>query len=124
MIVGVGIDFVQVSRLERAITTNARFMTRVFTSGEIDYCGTGEVRFERFAARFAVKEAVSKALGITWGDAIPWTDAEVDLEASGKPFVRLTGKAEERMAELGVCRIHISITHSAGFAVAVAVAEA
>lgn len=123
MIGGVGVDIIEVGRLEKAITKNDRFVSRVFTPAEIAYCGTGKVRFERFAARFAVKEAVSKALGITWGDAIPWTDAEVEIAESGKPSVRLSGKAAERMEALGVTVVHVSISHSGGVAVAIAVAE-
>ena len=123
MIAGVGVDIVEIARMERAVTRTESFAARVFTPKEIAYCGTGKLCFQRFAARFAVKEAVSKALGITWSDAIPWTDAEVDMEPSGKPFVRMTGRAADRMAKLGVTSIHISITHSGGYAVAMAVAE-
>ena len=123
MIEGVGVDIIEVDRLEKAITNSDRFLLRVFTPAEIEYCGTGKVRFERFAARFAVKEAVSKALGITWGDAVPWTDAEVEIEESGKPLVRLSGKAAERVEALGVIGVHVSISHSGGLAVAMAVAE-
>lgn len=121
MIVGVGIDLVDIARIRTALDnprTGRRFRDRVFTPGEIAYCERRARRFESFAARFAAKEAVIKALGSACG----WHDMEV-VRADGAPVLRLAGRAAARAADLGVARIHLSLSHSETHATAFVIAE-
>jgi holo-[acyl-carrier protein] synthase len=125
-ILGIGIDVVEVSRMDRALAdpvTGERFRIRVFTEGEREYCRQRAGRAESFAGRFAAKEAVMKALGsgAPWGFA--WQDIEVVREPSGFPSVVLRGRALKRARAMGAGCIHLSISHAAGIAVAEAVAE-
>jgi holo-[acyl-carrier protein] synthase len=124
MIVGVGTDLVEVARIRRAVDdprTGSRFRARVFTAAETDYCSARASSAESFAARFAAKEAVMKALG-TGFPQIAWTDIEVVREG-GAPFVRLHGRAARRAESLGVKRWHLSLAHAGGFALAFVTAE-
>src|SRR5580658_5588583 len=97
MIVGTGIDLCEVERMERAMAAphGTRFRERVFTAGEIAYAESKANRGERYAARFAAKEAGMKALGTGWRDGLRWQDLEVLNLASGRPTLRLHGKAAE-----------------------------
>lgn len=126
MIIGIGIDMIDVERIRRAVDdpkTGHRFRTRVFTAGEIAYCERKKHGYaESFAARFAAKEAVMKALGRGFGDGVAWLDIEV-MRARGAPSLRLAGYAAARGAELGITRWHLSLTHTAMQAVAYVVAE-
>ena len=115
-IVGVGIDVVQVARLERALARTPQLALRLFTAGERD----GE-RPESLAARFAAKEAVAKALGAPGG--LRWTDAEVVRDPSGRPRLRLHGGVAEEAASQGITAWHLSLSHDGGIATAVVVAE-
>ena len=125
MIVGVGIDIVRVDRIERAMSRwGGRFLARVFTPGERRYCDEHTESAVRYAARFAVKEAVFKALGRGRGDCGGFTSVEVEREKSDRPFVVLSGRAREYAAGMGVVNVHVSLTHDAGVAAAVAVIEA
>lgn len=121
MIVGVGIDLVEVARIRAAIerpNTGAKLTRRVFTSGEIAYCERRRNRFESYAARFAAKEAMIKALGQACG----WCEMEVVRE-DGAPSMVLSGRAAERAAGLAIRRIHLSMTHTAVLAAAYVIAE-
>jgi holo-[acyl-carrier protein] synthase len=115
-IVGVGVDVVQVARLERALTRTPRLAHRLFTDGERE-C----VRVEQLAARFAAKEAAAKALGAPGG--LRWRDAEVVREAGGRPRLVLHGTAAEEAAAQGIRTCHLSLSHDGGVATAVVVAE-
>lgn len=122
MILGVGVDLVQIERLR---TVNPRLFLRICTEAERAFCDRFENdgRLERYAGRFAVKEAVSKALGTGIAAGVQWTDIEALPLPSGAPEVRLHGKALERMLALGGERVHVSISHDKGHAVAMAVLE-
>ena len=116
MIVGVGIDVVQVDRLERALARTPTLADRLFTDGE-----RSSLRAESLAARFAAKEAVAKALGAPGG--LRWTDAEVISDPSGRPHLVLHGGVAEEAAAQGITTWHLSLSHDGGVATAVVVAE-
>jgi holo-[acyl-carrier protein] synthase len=126
MIVGTGIDLCEVERIERAISAphGARFRERVFTAGEIAYAEPKANRAERYAARFAAKEAGMKALGTGWQNGVTWHDLEVVNLASGRPTLRLHGKAAEVAGSLGVRNISLSLTHTERQAMALVILEA
>ena len=124
MIVGSGVDLCEVPRIEGAITRHGRrFIQRVFTEREIAYAESKANRYERYAARFAAKEAGMKALGTGWRGGIAWRDFEVANLNSGRPTLRLHGKAAELAEKLGVRGIALSITHTAGQALAMVILE-
>ena len=124
MIVGMGVDIAEIDRMEGAITRNGqRILDRLFTPAEIAYCERHKDRFERYAARFAVKEAAMKALGTGWRHGVRWVDIEVVNLPGGKPTLRLAGVAAEFAARLGVKNISISITHSGNTALAQVIFE-
>lgn len=123
-VVSTGIDLVDVQRLEAAMARHPeRFVRRVFTDAERAYCERRARPSIHFAGRFAVKEAVLKALQTGWAKGIGWTQVEVVSGQAGEPSVVLTGGAADRAQALGIARIHISISHTDSHAVASAVAE-
>ena len=121
MIVGTGIDIVQIARIEK-ISQNSRFFTRVFTPNENALFESSGKRIETIAGRFAAKEAILKALGCGLCD-LPLTQIEVLRAPTGQPTVSLAGAANERAQTLHISRIHISISHDGGFAIAQPIAE-
>ncbi|HXG94078.1 MAG TPA: holo-ACP synthase [Blastocatellia bacterium] len=124
MIVAIGIDIVEIQRVEEILARRGdRFRRRVFTEAEIDYCERRAARVESYAARFAAKEAMMKALGTGWAEGIAWREIEVIRGESGAPAIALHGRALARMRELGASRAHLSISHSREFAVAQVVLE-
>ncbi len=124
MILGLGIDISEVNRIEAAIGRHGRaFLERVFTPAEIEYCERYRNRFERYAGRFAAKEAGMKALGTGWRGGIRWVDFEVTRLPSGQPTLALHGKARELAERKGVERIALSITHSGNTALAQVIFE-
>ncbi|MFL5270449.1 MAG: holo-ACP synthase [Anaeromyxobacteraceae bacterium] len=122
MLVGFGIDIVAVPRIERVLSSahGERFLARCFTDGERAYCDAAKDRATRYAARFAAKEAASKALGVPLG--IGFLDVEV-VRGEGAPALRLAGAAARAAAERGVARVHVTLTHDGGVAVAAVVLE-
>jgi holo-[acyl-carrier protein] synthase len=123
-IVGHGIDLVETERIARMLADHPeRFLERCFTPREVED-SEGVRRFEHLAARFAAKEAALKAIGTGWARGIGWTDVETVRHESGRPELRVHGKAAEIAAELGVTRWHVSLTHTAAFAAASVIAEA
>ncbi|HNY32421.1 MAG TPA: holo-ACP synthase [Fibrobacteria bacterium] len=121
MIVGLGIDSVLIERI-RAVST--RLFERICTPAERQYCESfGEGRFERYAGRFAAKEAISKALGTGISQGINWTDLEILPSPSGAPVAVLHGPALERSRLLGATTVLVSITHDKSTAAAVCVLE-
>ncbi|MEW6440752.1 MAG: holo-ACP synthase [bacterium] len=125
MIRGIGVDVVEVDRIARILGGNGheRFLARVYTSAELQYCVGKARRTEHLAARFAAKEAVFKALGTGWSGGIGWKDVEVRNEATGLPRVFLHGKALEVFRERGGGKLLLSISHTSRVAVAHAVWE-
>jgi len=124
VIVGLGLDIAEIDRIEAAITRHgAPFLERVFTPGEVAYCERYRNKFERYAARFAAKEAAMKALGTGWRRGVRWRDIEVTREPSGKPTLRLEGIAKQVAEALGVKNISLTITHSGNWALAEVIFE-
>jgi holo-[acyl-carrier protein] synthase len=124
-VVGLGLDLVEVDRLGAAIERHGeRFLRRVFTEGERDYCEAKSEPAVFYAARFAAKEAVAKAFGTGIGADIGWLDIEVVRNAFGAPAVHLAGKGAELAALRGVDRVLLSITHTRGMAAASVVLQA
>lgn len=119
MIVGVGVDLIEIGRIADALARRPRFAERCFTEAEAAYCLSRASPPQHFAARFAAKEAVGKALG---RGMTRWREVEV-VRGRGAPTVALHAHYAEWAARLGVDRIHLSLTHSKGMAVAMAVAE-
>ena len=118
-VVGLGLDLVEVDRLGAAIERHGeRFLRRVFTEGERDYCDAKSEPAVFYAARFAAKEAVAKAFGTGIGADIGWLDIEVVRNAAGAPAVCLAGKGTELAALRGVDRVLLSMTHTSGMAAA------
>jgi holo-[acyl-carrier protein] synthase len=125
MIVGLGLDVVGVARIRAARARHPdRFLERVYTAAEQAYCLGFKDPDERFAARWAVKEAAMKALGTGWAQGVTFTDIEVVAGAGGAPGLVFTGAARERAAALGMTRALVTISHSDGLAIAVVVLEA
>ena len=123
-IIGHGIDAVEVSRIGRLLDEHGgRFRERCFTAGEQVYAESSKRRVEHYAARFAAKEAILKALGTGWSRGVAWTDAEVVREPNGRPTVLLHGVAKQIADEMGIARWSLSLTHTASLALASAIAE-
>ncbi|MFZ5825172.1 MAG: holo-ACP synthase [Bacillota bacterium] len=124
MILGTGIDIIEVERIEQALSRHGdRLLARLFTPGEIAYSESSKThRTRRLAARFAAKEATLKAFGLGLRD-VKWTDIEVVRDDLGKPALRLTGRLAEIAAERGVAELHLSLSHCKEYAIAQVVAE-
>jgi holo-[acyl-carrier protein] synthase len=124
MIVGLGVDITEVTRIEAAIARHGRpFLERIFTPSEIMYCEKYRHRAERFAGRFAAKEAAMKALGTGWRHGVRWLDIEVVREPSGKPTLKLSGETRAIADRLGVKNIALTITHDGNTALAQVIFE-
>ena len=117
---GVGIDLVDVARFQRPAKS---LVERLFTAAERRYCDRQAHPAPHYAARFAAKEAVLKALGTGWSGGIAWTDVEIVREAHGAATVKLAGVAAKRAKKLMIRSWHVSMTHSATTAAAVAIAQ-
>lgn len=124
MVVGLGTDLMEIERIAQSIARfGDRFLQRVFTQREIEYCQRKKNAAESFAARFAAKEAGAKALGTGISYGISWLELEVAREPGGRPRLDLWGRAAERARDLGVANISLSLTHSKEVALAVVVME-
>lgn len=124
MIIGTGIDIIEISRIQESIERNGeRFIRRIFTEHEQQYCQARQLSAVHYAGRFAAKEAAFKALGTGWAGAIRWIDVEVKNEVGGAPKLYLTGEALVRFQALGATHTHLSISHSRDYAVAMVVFE-
>jgi holo-[acyl-carrier protein] synthase len=125
MITGIGIDVIQNDRIRDSIQRfGDRFLNRIYTEGEIEYCkkcGQPEIHY---AARFAAKEAAFKALGTGWAAGVKWRDIEVERLASGKPELHLYGEALAHATAAGATRFYVSLTHDQLVSCAVVVLEA
>jgi holo-[acyl-carrier protein] synthase len=124
MIVGTGIDIIEVYRIGGAIERfGSRFLERIFTPNEIRYCQSKQNATERFAARFAAKEAALKALGTGWRLGVQWKDVEVQREPGGRPTISFVRKAADFAESLGARRASLSISHTAEQAIAQVILE-
>ncbi|MCU1269677.1 MAG: phosphopantetheine--protein transferase domain protein [Acidobacteriaceae bacterium] len=124
MIVGTGIDIAEVPRIAESIKRfGERFIRRIFTDGEIRYCDSKANRVERYAARFAAKEAGMKALGTGWNYGVRWRDVEVAREPGRRPTIKFHGKAAEFAARLNTKNISLSISHTPEQAIASVILE-
>jgi holo-[acyl-carrier protein] synthase len=122
LIIGVGIDIVEIRRIKDAMEANSRFLEKIFTTTELEYLKSRNLRPEYVAGRFAAKEAVAKALG-TGFRGFEFKDIEIDRTTLGKPIVILKGKAKLIAKKEGQYNIHLSISHGEDSAVAYAIFE-
>ena len=124
MVSGIGIDLVDLADFGRTLTRSGeRFIQRIFTDGEIEYCRSQPHPSQSFAARFAAKEAAMKALGIAGEEGLSWKDFEVVVAESGRPTMVLHAQAAARLKELRLGSLQISLSHSKSAAGAVAIVE-
>lgn len=124
MIVGIGIDVAEVKRIRAVIESQGeRFLRRVFTLEEVAYCEKFKNKYERYAGRFAAKEAAMKALGTGWSRGVRWVDVEVVRARGGRPILELKGEARKVADRLGVKNIALSMTHTVEQAIAQVIFE-
>ncbi len=121
-VIGHGIDIIECERIRQVWDRHGdRFLRRVFTPREIDYCLTKKNPLPHLAGRFAAKEAVLKVLGTGWRGAILWTDVEVTHAASGQPCIVLTGHSAQVARQMSISAVQISISHTRNYAAASAI---
>ena len=124
MIVGTGVDLCEVTRIRQAVQRyGSRFLDRIYTAAEIAYVERKANKFERYAARFAAKEAGMKAIGTGWRHGITWHDFEVTNLLSGKPTLAFHGAAAAVAGRMGVRNVSLSMTHTAETAMAMLILE-
>ena len=124
MIFGTGLDIIEIDRIKKSLAKySPRFENKIFTDGEIHYCQLQADPGKHFAARFAVKEAVSKSLGTGITYEVGFKDIEVVNQTSGKPIVKMGGRGKILFEKLNLKFIHISISHDRHYAIAHAIAE-
>ncbi len=129
MILSIGIDIVEIEEIKKSIEKSKRFVQRVFTEKEKEYCEHKIDKYPHYAARYAVKEAVMKALGTGWDKGVQWKQVEVinvkqrPETGGGKPEIRLSGVAMKHAEELGINNIFVSLSHSRNCAVASVIFE-
>lgn len=127
MVLGVGIDLVEVARIKSALEnakTGSRFRDRVFTEKEIQYCeGKRQGKYQSYAGRFAAKEALMKALGRGWGSQVNWLDIEILPGPGGKPEISLRNKTSLYADQIGIKQFSLSITHTESYAMAYLIAQ-
>jgi holo-[acyl-carrier protein] synthase len=123
MIIGTGIDIIEVERIAQRVGRDSGFRELVFSRDEMIYCDSKTSRFEHYAARFAVKEAFLKAVGRGWDSGLSLHEIEVVNGPNGKPGLRLSGQTEKELASLGIRFIHISLSHLKTIATAVVILE-
>ncbi|MCX6272748.1 MAG: holo-ACP synthase [Bacteroidetes bacterium] len=123
MVYGIGTDIIEVERVGGLVTKGPRFTEKVFTTGEIEYCGSKRHKNQHYAARFAAKEAFMKAIGTGWSQGISFNQIEVVHDSFGKPGFVLTGKAEEFVKEKGITSVQLSLSHVKEYAIAIVILE-
>ena len=124
MIIGIGVDIVEIDRIERQMEVHPeRFLQRVFTDWEIATCQSRARPMQHFAGRFAAKEAAFKALGTGLSSGVSWKSVELVNEPSGRPVLRMGGGAAKKMKELGATKAWVSVSHGLMHAVATVVLE-
>ena len=124
MIVGVGVDMVEIGRMANVIRRQGdNFLRRVYTPSEQEFCRQRKNPVPHYAARFAAKEALFKALGTGWAKGVTWQDVEVQRGDPEPPVLVLSGEAEKRCRAIGGTAVHVSLSHSEHWAVAVVILE-
>jgi holo-[acyl-carrier protein] synthase len=124
LIVGMGVDIAEVDRIQGAIERHGEvFLRRIFTTREREYCERFKNKYERYAGRFAAKEAAMKALGTGWRRGVKWVDLEVVRETSGRPTLSISGEAAKIAQQIGVKSVALSITHTESQALAQVIFE-
>jgi holo-[acyl-carrier protein] synthase len=124
MIIGIGVDLEEVSRIGESVEKfKERFLERIFTAQEVAFCAGKANANQRFAARFAAKEAAFKALQASWERGVHWTDFELIAQPGGAPRMELHGVAAEIAREKGVTRVHVSFSHTTTHVTAMVVME-
>jgi len=123
--IGIGVDLIELHRVRASLKRHgSRFKNRLFTEQEIEYCDSkGANAFRHYAARFAAKEAVMKALGVGWQIGTAWKEIEVFRTGKGQPQIRLKGSTARTALKLKSRKIHLSLTHSEDYAAAFAIIE-
>jgi holo-[acyl-carrier protein] synthase len=124
VIISIGIDIIEVRRVREVLSRTPRFVERVFTPLERAYCdGRGAVAAQHYAARFAAKEAVLKALQTGWSGRVAWQDIEIISRETGAPFLEFHGRVRELYEQSGATAAHLSISHTTEHAIAEVILE-
>lgn len=123
MIIGTGIDIIEVERVAMRVGKDNGFKEFVFSKEEMSYCDAKASPFEHYAARFAAKEAFLKAVGRGWDSGLQWNEIEVVHETNGKPSLRISGTTEKTLAPMGIRIIHLSLSHLKSMATAIVILE-
>lgn len=123
MIFGVGVDIIEVARVEDKLTRTPGLKEKLYTPVEISYCESKKFPYQHYAARFAAKEAFMKALGTGWSRGVKFSEIEVRNLNSGQPVIEVYGRAKEVCQENGISRFYVSLSHLQSKAVATVVLE-
>jgi holo-[acyl-carrier protein] synthase len=124
MIIGTGVDLVEIDRFRKVIERlKDRFILRVFTANEQQFCNEHRDPVPHFAVRFAAKEALFKALGTGWAKGVTWLDVEVRRERQDAPTMVLRGEAQRLSVSMGASKVHLSLSHSDQWAIATVILE-
>ncbi|HEY2348200.1 MAG TPA: holo-ACP synthase [Puia sp.] len=123
MIIGTGIDIIEVDRIAVRVGRDNGFKEFVFSKDEMIFCDAKASPFQHYAARFAAKEAFLKAVGRGWDTGLQWNEIEITKETNGKPALRITGTTEKMLAPLGIRIIHVSLSHLKSMATAIVILE-
>lgn len=123
MIRGIGIDILEIDRMKKIMEKDGRFIERIFTSAEIQYCSAKAKKEQHFAARFTAKEAFFKALGLGWRNGMAWKDVCVENDRMGKPEIKIDGVTRDFFRKESYRKIHLSVSHSRQYAVSMVIIE-
>ena len=123
MIFGVGVDIIEVSRVEDKLSRTPGLKEKIYTPLEIAYCESKKYPFQHYAARFAAKEAFMKALGTGWAQGVKFSEIEIHNLETGQPVIEVTGKAKEICESNGITGFYVSLSHLRTQAVAMVILE-
>ena len=123
MIIGSGIDIIEVERVAHRVGSDNGFREYVFSKDEIEYCDSKAFPFQHYAGRFAAKEAFLKAIGKGWSSGLALNEIEVFNSPDGRPQLRLCGQTEKELAHLGIRSVHLSLSHLKSIATAIVILE-
>lgn len=123
MIIGTGIDMIEVERVEARVMRDTGFREMVFSIGEIEYCESRADPFQHYSARFAAKEAFLKAIGSGWDSGLTLHEIEIVNEKNGRPLIRISGNTAITLVSLNIRAIHVSLSHLKSYASAVVILE-